>query len=540
MQVTKLQPKELAVIETNNGLKLYLDGLVNGKAATPRSALYNIPGKTEMLEPDDVLNRWKEQLESLAVGSNFEQEVFQFDSRQLEKWGPQGQVAPISELLEPIVEPSFSTNTSFPGFSSREWDEAKSWTAYQLHCAGCRGLRPVALSRVVDDMRARDTLESNSGWPLFTRRSKPEVVRQSIEEAEDGRWKTYPAIALFRNYNRKTRLVWMFPMSANLVEGSFFQILQSVLMRSKLADQFLAPWNGFETVRKLITDKYATGEALAASDFSSTDAHFKLPVTMEVCDVLESCFQPAYRSALRESMTYMHTIPLIIGPDNQIEGEHGVSSGSNWTNFVETIFDMILARYVSNLEEQLLHRPAWQNYQGLYAIGDDMSWSVKRSHYDPDFSVRLEKYGESVGMQVKAEKTTNDPDKVKSLQRLFQAGYLRNDGLIRAVYPTIRALKSLIYPEREHPKKLWSKDMAAVRAFMILENCVDHPLFEKFCRFVAQGDPHLAEFARLSAEKQNYLFRKSKLIPGLNPTYNQERRNGSLSTFRSIEVISKL
>nr|UAW00405.1 MAG: RNA-dependent RNA polymerase [Porcine picobirnavirus] len=523
-------------------MELYLRGLSAGKSFTPRSSLYNIEGKTEMLEPDAIRDRWLEKLKRLENGSEYEQKVFQFDSRQLEKWGPQGGVAPIDELLEEIVLPTFSGDTHPSAFPSDElWQEAKHRTTRVLMRSGARSLRPVPYENVIDDMRARDTLESNSGWPLFTRRNKPEVIKQSIEEAENGLWKTYPAIALFRNYNNKTRLVWMFPMSANLVEGSFFQPLQSVLMKGSLGKTFLAPWNGFEIVRQRITSAYDSNLAIAASDFTSTDAHFQLSSTMEVFEVISPCFQPQYRAALRESLINMHTIPLLIGVDRQLVGEHGVSSGSNWTNFVETIFDLILSNYVYLSEQREFKRfGKEQTYHGLYAIGDDMSWCVDKRYYDADFSKRLEAYGESVGQIVRADKTTNNIDDVKSLQRLFQRGYLREDHQVRAVYPTIRALKSLVYPERMHKKQLWSRDMAAMRAVMILENTVDHPLYREFVQFVASGDPHLIEFARYSAAKQRDIARKSKLVPGLNPTYNQERRNSDITQFETVKLLATL
>jgi hypothetical protein len=516
---------------------MYLSGLSNGKDATPRSSLYNLK-TTQNLSPDEILDKWMQQLKSLENGDSFCKNVFQFDSHQLEKWGPQGEVAPIDDLLEEIVYPTFSRSGTRPAaFDTANWRRAKREVIRELHNAGCKGLSPVPYQRVIDDMRARDTLESNSGWPLFTRRNKPEVIRQSIEEAENGQWKTYPAIALFRNYNRKTRLVWMFPMSANLVEGSFFQPLQSILMKSNVPttrgyiSQFLSPWRGFEDVRNLVGfTYYKDGATIAASDFSSTDAHFQLDTSLEVFDCLKECFQPRYRDALEESIRYMHEIPLIIGRETMLTGEHGVSSGSNWTNFIETIFDFILSKYVS-LETEGQHF-------GLYAIGDDMSWFAY--NYDEQFADTLAKIGESVGQEIKADKTTNYPDKVKSLQRLFQRGYNRPDGQIRAVYSTVRALKSLVYPERFHKPELWSKDMEAIRDFMILENCVDHPLFEDFCKFVAAGDPHLKEVAKLSASKQRSLLRQSKLVPGLNATYNQEKRDSDLASFASVKFIATL
>ena len=529
MKETKLQQNELDIIQANNGLKMYLSGLSKGKQATPRSSLYNLIGKTEIVEPDVILGNWMIRLKSLESGDTYQQNVFQFDSRQVEKYGPQGGVQPIAEIMDEIVLPTFSGSSKHPtAFKDPDWLKAKRQVVKHLHNAGCRGLSPVPFNRVIDDMRARDTLESNSGWPLFTRRSKPEVIAQSIQEAENGLWKTYPAIALFRNYNGKTRLVWMFPMSANLVEGSFFQALQTILMKSEFALKFLSPWTGFEQVRDVMTSVYSSGQYVAASDFSSTDAHFQLDTSMEVYDVLKECFQPRFRDALKESIQYMHEIPLVVSSTTKIVGKHGVSSGSNWTNFIETIFDWILAEYVA-LKTQ---------HRGLYAIGDDMSWYS--NSYDETFADQLAEIGKTVGQEIKAEKTTNDRDKVKSLQRLFQRGYVRPDGKLRAVYSTVRALKSLVYPERFHKPEVWSKDMEAIRAFMILENCVDHPLFEEFCTFVASGDPHLKEFARYSHSKQNSLFRQSKLVPGLNSTYNQEKRSSKLSEFSSVKFIASL
>lgn len=518
--IRKIPASFRSVIKSNNGLELYLNSLLKGRPATPRSWLY------ENKEPKTILENWMAILSKLEKGSSQEQKVFQFDTSQLEKWGPQGQIAPIADLLDDVVLPTFSQDSP-PArsiYNSSDWKRAirqvSGYTGIPY------GLVPESYSRVIDDMRARDTLESNSGWPDFTRRSKPEVKAAAINAAKDGEWQKYPAIALFRNYNQKTRLVWMFPMSANLVEGSFMQVVQRSLIAN--GDEFFAPWHGFDNVRDLITLAYDTGKFVSATDFSKTDEHFRLPATLETFKVLAPHFQVAAAKLLEATLHNMHQIPLLVGPKSMITGEHGVSSGSNWTNFIETIFDYLLSTYVS------YQYPAF----GLYAIGDDMAWISNK--YNEDFPTYISEVGKSVGQDINVEKVTNDPDSVKTLQRLFQRGYRRADGKLRGVYSTIRALKSSVYPERFHNPKLWNSDMFCARQFMILENCVDHPLFEEFVKYVVLGQKDLIPFAKKSSADLARIHRETKLLPGLNTTYNQEKRDSSLAAFKSIEYARTL
>lgn len=515
--IRQLPKNFLDVIQQNDGLQRYLSSLSIGREFTPRSWLY------EDEEPDTILENWMHHLSRLEHGDSFDRNVYQFDTSQLEKWGPQGGIAPIQDLMEEIVLPTFKKHSPASAFDSLSWSQAQTSALRNFAKMRVHDLRPASYKHVLDDMRARDTLESNSGWPLFTRRNKPDVKAQAVAAAEDGEWLEYPAIALFRNYNKKTRLVWMFPMSTNLEEGSFFQPLQSSIVKAN--DPFYSPWVGFEKVRDLITQCYDAGGYLYASDFSATDEHFRMRATMETYEVIQLLFKSSFRYDLGRSLRRMHTIPLIVGENTMITGDHGVSSGSNWTNFIETVFDQIFAYYVS------IHIP---RVHGLYAIGDDMAWYS--SEFDDAFSAKLAELGRRAGQEINPGKVTNYPDKVKTLQRLFQRGYRRPDGKLRGVYSTIRALKSSVYPEKFHKPKLWSSDMFCARQYMILENCVDHPLFEEFVKFVVQGQKDLIPFAQKSRAELDRILRETKLLPGFNPTYNQERRDQSLANFSSIRI----
>lgn len=534
--ITGLPHDFIVVIQNNDNLERYLLSLSQEVPSTKRSWLY------EDQEPEWILTTWKEHLKTLENGDDFEKEVFQFDISSEEKWGPQGGHAPISKLMDEVVLPTFQGDSPHPrvfGVNSKHltdlswytveknWGQAIDMVIRELHHFQVSSVRPASLNSVVEDMRARDTLESNSGWPDFARRNLPEVKSAAIQAAKDGSYSNYPAIALFRTYRGKTRLVWMFPMSANLVEGSYYQPLQNSLIKANIP--FYSPWIGFEAVRKQITEAYDNGLFIAASDFSSTDAHFQLQTSAQAVLVLEKLFKnDTWQQGLWQSIVHMHQIPLLTGTDQMLTGWHGVSSGSNWTNFIETVFDHIFAKYVSLSTD----------YNGLYAIGDDMAWVSK--HYSEDFQQELEQLGLKVGQEIKAEKTNNYRDKVKTLQRLFQRGYRRPDGLLRGVYPTIRALNSSVYPERFHNPKTWSSDMFCARQYMILENCVDHPLFEDFVEFIVKGQKDLIPFAKKSSSELDEITRKSKLIRGLNPTYNQERRDSSLADFEAIRIAKGL
>lgn len=527
----KALPKEfLSVISQNDGMLRYLDSLSVGRDFTPRSWLY------EHEEPDQILANWQDILSKLEQGNTFEKRVYQFDTSQLAKWGPQGGIAPMSELLDEYVKPSFSKHSPAKGFMDGSWNRAKTRVLRDFKTRDhIRSVVPVAYKRVVDDMRARDTLESNSGWPDFTRRNKPEVIKAAIAAAADGDWESYPAIALFRNYNLKTRLVWMFPMATNVYEGQFVQAFQNAIINS--GEPFVAPWVGFEKVRQFITRAYdpSINAFLYATDFSKTDEHFTLSSTLQVYDVLRELLREKDQCIeLRRSLERMHKIPLIISADQMITGLHGVASGSNWTNFVETIFDDLFGYYVADVTAM---NYGWR-ISGLYGIGDDMCWIG--DEFYKDFPEVVSELGSLVGQDVNAEKVTAEPDAVKTLQRLFQRGYNRPDGLCRGVYSTIRALKSSIYPERFHKPSLWSSDMFCARQYMILENCVDHPLFEEFVKFVVKGQKDLVPFAKKDANDLRRITRETKLLPGFNPTYNQEKKDTSLAKFASIEIARKL
>jgi hypothetical protein len=512
MKISKLDDAQAEIVRSNDGLANYLQNLEIGRKATPHSWLY------ENEDPAVTLKRWMRKLKKLENGSDAERIIYAFDCKQLEKYGWQGEVPPIKEAIkvESFQEQYELTHTDVPAVPPLT----------DVIRIPRKSVRLRSYNHVVDDMSTRDTLTTNSGWDKFTKRST--VVPESIEDAETGVAYTYPAIILFRNYHQKLRVVWMYPMSMNLLEYRITQPLQEAIQK---VTQYVTPWKGFEDVKQRFTVLWNKHPYAFGGDTTAMDAHMQLPQLSAVADSCESVTKDA--RYLRDTLLHVAKIDIVIGLNSIIKDqEHGIASGSGWTQLSETIFQMLV--YHSYLKEKRID----DTVESGMGIGDDYVWFFDRQ---PD-SEDIVKFWEKFGLPGKPEKQSNDEHTCTFLQRLFIKGYYSYDdkAVLGGVYPTIRALSSLLMPEKFHNPKDWNSDMFCARTYMILENTVDHPLFEEFVKFVVAGQKDLLPFAKYSDSELDEVQRKARLLPGLNPSYNTEKRNKPLSSFSSIRYARTL
>jgi hypothetical protein len=513
MKISKVSPAQERVIAENHGLSHYLDLLEEGRPATEHSWLY------EKEDSQTTLNRWLEILGSLENGSPFEQKVYQFDTKQIEKFGPQGEVPPISEAIK--VE------------SFADQYVPNSGCELQLrNLADICGIRPKSLNYwglqfVTDDMATRDTLSTNSGWPLFKRRAlvRDQTVQAALRSLDDVY--QYPAIILFRSYNGKLRVVWMYPMAMNLVEYRATMPLQ----RSLYSNQYVTPWLGFEHVKRRFTELWKAHPYAFGGDTTAMDAHMQMSQLEMVSSMVNPLFaEPEY---MDRSLTHVAEIDLVVGRHSIIrDQQHGIASGSGWTQLSETIFQMgMFDRFISDNSLSL-------SVEDGMGIGDDYVWFFDEA---PESSQIVDFWAKN-GLPGKEEKQSNEEEYCTFLQRLFAKGWFSRDDseVLGGVYPTVRALNSLLNPEKFHNPKQWNSDMFCTRCYMILENCVDHPLFEQFTKFVVSGQKDLLPFAKLSPRELSRIQHEAGKIPGFYPSYNQEKRTKPLSEFTSIKYASTL
>jgi hypothetical protein len=515
MKILPINRADMRLIQGNHSLSHYLASLHEGRPATPRSWLY------ETRSADSVLREWIPIMKSGNKPSPLGNIFDQFDLAQVKKFGPQGLVPSVKskEALETLVPMYSPSEFDSPTALQHLFKDAEAF-AREAFGAGLKRHRPKCFERVVDDMRARDTLSTNSGFPRFARRST--VIDQEVQDAYSGNAYDYPAIILFRQYNGKLRPVWMFPMAVNLIEFSYAQVIQDALQKSNAEwiRIYLSPWIGFDRVKSAITDQWST-QNVDGGDTTKMDAHMRPAQIMLVYEIVKWLFQEKYWSELRSSLMNICKIDLLIGQTERIVGTHGLASGSGWTQLTETVLQMFMA---------------WRAHVKGQGIGDDFIW------YADMTADELVAYLAEYGLPANPDKQTVSTTHFTFLQRYFHRDFFSREirTELGAYYPTIRALNSMLNPEKFHKPKDWSSDMFCIRNFMILENCVDNPCFCEFVNFVAHGHRDMIPFAQQSRAALAEIQAAASLVPGLSPTYNQEKRDKPLGDFAGIQLAAKL
>nr|AVX53291.1 RNA-dependent RNA polymerase [Marmot picobirnavirus] len=517
MKSQKMTAQMQDYVDSSTSLSSYLTSLNEGRKATPHSWLYEEEDATKTLE------RWIPIMEDAnRRNSPFGEEFSQFDRKQLSKFGPQGEIPPImsdaaQEALEPLFSPSeYDDENKFAELFPVTREFAQVAFGKRLMTD-----RPLSIDETIDDMAVRDTLSTNSGFPRFTRRSR--VSAEEKQDALSGKAYDYPAIVLFRKYYGKLRPVWMYPMSMNLIESSYGTVLQHKLRQSPTdwVREYVTPWTGYEDVKRILTLQWPNSRPIAGGDTSKMDANMRRAQMRLFYEIVKWLFQERYWEDLYKCIMRVNDIELLVGRESMLTGPHGLASGSGWTQYSETVLTMFMA---------------WRKGTNGQGIGDDFYWNLDIT------AEELVAYLATYGLPANEDKQEISTDTLTFLQRMNRHQFFSRDNarILGAYYPTIRALESSLWPEKFHRPEDWSPDMFCIRQYMILENCVDDPCFVEFLQFVVKGNRHLIPFAKKSAKQLNLIQRLARLIPGLNPSYNQEKRLKPLSEFTSIKLASQM
>jgi len=332
MLISKIDANILASIvsEKAQGLTAHFIGIREGKMPTARTPLY----KDKTIE--QVQEEWKQVLGKYA--DTFPR-LTEYEETRWAKFGPQGGYPPLDERMEDL-EKYFSPR-KIPEIDAATLDRLITKTREYLF-GKAHSIRKLSPEQVLNRDIEEDKVNTNSGLPDFSKRSDPEVQTRAIKDANSGKWKEYPAILGSRASKLKSRFIFMFSMSTNLVEKGYVIPLMEAIRRNRPLS--FSAWEGFDDVELALEEQdFFAGSNFASMDYSKMDTTVRAwHMENVVYPVLAPVLQPRDREGLLESLLHSVSLPVMISEDKWVEGDHGEASGSGWTNFSESVLAQVI------------------------------------------------------------------------------------------------------------------------------------------------------------------------------------------------------
>lgn len=380
-------------------------------------------------------------------------------------------------------------------------------------------LRPLSLQKAADFLKN----STNSGLPFYTKKGL-------VKERLLGRFEHYldrkdPCVLFTRTVEQaKTRDVWGFPIADTLNEMRFYRPIleyqRKLYWRSAL--------NGPDIVDKrmttIINQALSSNLDLISVDFSAYDRSIKRGLQQKISEYYNYLFQNKYLDEIQYITDRKSTIGLVT-PDGVLEGEHGIPSGSTFTNEDDSIAQFIISRASGTTIRDLVDI---QGDDGVYAINGDK----KTSFYNG-----FDRYG----VELNDKKSDISKEHLVYLQNLYHKEYEKN-GVIGGIYPVYRALNRVLYQERWSNFEDFSikgKDYYSIRTITILENCKHHPLFEKLVKFVYNLDKYKLQVTQQGISDYVKMLTDTSGIEGILVNQYGDNIRG-INSFETVKIIKEL
>nr|AVX53251.1 RNA-dependent RNA polymerase [Marmot picobirnavirus] len=461
--------------------------------------------------------------------------ISDWDLSKSEKFRPQGGSAPLRLRLEGLNE-YFEHLDSPVGIQSQMWQTAKQIAVKRLRFN--ESGQPTTLKAVIDRGLGEDKYNTNSGYSLYLKRKSKEAITNTLTVGWNAFSDKYPFTLGTRATMGKTgidaRNIFMAPMAINVCGQSYQQPLQDYL-RSLCLDFFL-PWEGWDSVQANISKCWDSGLKFGA-DYTKMDQHFNIHHAREVFDVVKHYFRRQYWDQLLVAIEYPFTAPILTNL-GYIDQEHALASGSEWTNFLETVWNYVFVVYL-----ELKYHLSFVTAMG---IGDDQLWILEGKWTDKMQKWIIQtviKEFALFGLPGNSEKQEVSMVKTGFLQRHMVDEWNGPNGDVRAagVYSLIRNATSEVYPERYHNEKDWDTQMFALRCIMIAENCNMHPEFKWYVQeWLAKANKNIIEFVLQADSVIRETQKRARNIANFLPTYNQEKQDQDILTFDVVKLLREV
>lgn len=455
------------------------------------------------LGKDNDIDKLLSDVETIVLkNGDLDSKLYEIEESQRSKFGPRSIAIPWEERRESV---------------SAYFGTGDEYSLDRVQPSAPRRLRPLSLQSASDYLKA----STNSGLPFYVKKSnvKDEVVRDfnNLLERQD------PCVMFTRTQEqKKTRTVWGFPIADTLNEMRFYRPVLDYQRKSGWRSAIVNPDEVDRSITELLLHARQQRSTLVSIDFSSYDSTLRKSLQTAAFDYIKELFQPGYESEIDYIANRFRTIGLVT-PEGVWSGDHGVPSGSTFTNEVDSIAQYIC---VQNMPELDL-----KHYQ---IQGDDAAYATD----DPD---KLKEGFTKYGLVVNEDKSDISDEYVMYLQNYHTLKYVKN-GVAGGIYPIFRALNRLVYQERFDDFSAYDiegSDYYAIRTISILENCKNHPLFVPFVKYIYGKDKYglritdkgLSHYVKMMTEKVG--------IEGIfSHQYGEDVRG--IKSFETWKVISEL
>lgn len=381
-------------------------------------------------------------------------------------------------------------------------------------------IRPLAINKASSKLKTATA----SSLPYMMRKSI--VLDRTVDSFSISSAIKYPCVLYSRTQeNMKIRGVWGYPIASTLLEASFFYPLLSARRQLKWRSSLIGPEAVSKRITYLLNKASKEGKVCLSIDIATFDSSTSPVVSNCAFTSLASYFQEVYRKDFGVVQKLFTGIEVIT-PDGITGGEHGVPSGSNFTNEIDSEIQMLISTDSGTVD---IDDFDIQGDDGAYVIDESMITSLKKS---------FKKYG----YEISESKSFISPDYFVYLQKLYHKDFQDEMGLVNGIYPIVRALNRIRYQER------WSQfedydisgqDYYSLRTISILENCRFHPLFEEFVKFVLDNDKYSLAFSKNGLKKYvDMLFATEGNRGDFSNQYGDDIKG--LMSFETIKLIRKL
>jgi hypothetical protein len=460
--------------------------------------------------PESLLKEWELFLFS-KISVDQDRELVDLEkSNGIEsgKFGPRSIQKPWKDRIDSVEDYFKPEDGRIPSLTST----VDSSSAYSNR------LRPLSLTQAISYLKN----STNSGLPFYVRKGK--IKEDLLKNFKTLLSRRDPCILFTRTQEgNKTRNVWGFPVADTVNEMMFYRPLLNYQKSLTWRSALLGPEHVERSVTKAINFAMSKGYSIVSIDFSAYDASITGSLSKLAFDYIRDLFQSEYSTDLEYIEERFKTIGLIT-PDGVREGEHGVPSGSTFTNEVDSLVQYLLARASASTD---MSQCQIQGDDGLYVTPEPR---------------KLIEYFQNFGLAVNEEKSIISADHALYLQNLYHPKYKEADGTIPGIYSTVRGLNRLCYQERFDDfgeYDIDGSDYYALRTLSILENCKKHPLFEDFVKFIWSKDRYGLKTSQKGIDNYVKMIKDKSGSEGIIEHRYGDEVSG-IRKFRSFQIVSEL